>query len=68
MARVYVEGETHTQTIEGWFSLLKNGLRGTHHGVSHKWLQGYVNEYVWRWNRRSDGRSMFHDLLATAMA
>jgi transposase-like protein len=67
-ARIYVEGETHTQTIEGWFSLLKNGIRASHHGVSHKWLQGYVNEYVWRWNRRGIGHSMFLDVIAEAVS
>ena len=67
-ARIYVEGDTHTQTIDGWFGLLKNGIRATHHGVSLKWLQGYLNEYAWRWNRRDNGRSMFHDLLAEATA
>jgi transposase len=67
-ARIYVEGDVHTQTIDGFFGLLKNGLRATHHGVSHKWLQGYLNEYAWRWNRRDNGRSMFHDLLGAAMA
>jgi transposase len=67
-ARIYVEGDVHTQTIDGWFGLLKNGIRATHHGVSLKWLQGYLNEYAWRWNRRDNERSMFHDLLATAMA
>ncbi len=63
-ARVYVDGDCHTQTIDGFFGLLKNGIRATHHGVSHKWLQGYLNEYAWRWNRRDDRRSMFRDLIA----
>ena len=67
-ARIYVDGDTHTQTIDGFFGLLKNGTRATHHGVSVKWLQGYLNEYAWRWNRRNDVTSMFHDLLETAMA
>ena len=66
-ARVYVEGDVHTQTVDGFFGLLKNGIRATHHGVSHKWLQGYCNEYAWRWNRRDSERSMFHDLLETAV-
>jgi transposase-like protein len=66
LARVYVQGDTHTQTIDGFFGLLKNGIRATHHGVSHKWLQGYLNEYAWRWNRRGNGRSMFLDLIAAA--
>lgn len=66
-ARIYVEGDTHTQTIEGFFGLFKNGVRGAYHAVSQKWLQGYVNEYSWRYNRRDSGRSMFHDLLAQAV-
>lgn len=66
MARVYVEGDTHTQTIDGFFGLVKNAIRGVHHGVSHKWLQGYLNEYVWRWNRREQPRAMFLDLIDSA--
>jgi transposase len=62
-ARIYVDGDVHTQTIDGFFGLLKNGIKATHHGVSAKWLQGYCNEYAWRWNRRDNGRAMFLDLL-----
>jgi transposase-like protein len=66
-AKVYVEGDTHTQTIDGFFGLFKNAVRGVHHGVSHKWLQGYLNEYTWRWNRRKQERgAMFHDLIDQA--
>ncbi len=61
--RVYVSGDIHTQTIEGFWSLVKRGIDGTHHAVSAKWLQGYVNEYVWRYNHRGDGRAMFATLL-----
>jgi transposase len=63
IAKVYVEGDVHTPTIDGFFGLLKNGIRATHHGVSAKWLQGYCNEYAWRWNRREDGHVMFLDLI-----
>lgn len=51
-ANVYVSGNVHTQTIEGFWSLVKNGIRGTHHSVSAKYLQGYVNEYAFRYNFR----------------
>lgn len=61
--RVYVDGHIHTQTIEGFFSTFKNGVRGVYHHVSKKWLQGYLNEYAWRYNRRGNGRAMFLDLL-----
>ena len=65
-ARIYVQGDVHTQTIDGFFGLVKNAIRGVHHGVSEKWLQGYLNEYVWRWNRRGENNTMFLDLLDAA--
>jgi transposase len=64
--RVYVSGDVHTQTIEGWFGLMKNGIRGTYHAVSTKWLQGYLNEYAWRYNMRLDRRVMFKALVLRA--
>ena len=64
--KVYVSGDVHTQTIEGFFSLLKNGIRGVYHSVSEKWLQGYLNEYAWRYNHRDSGESMFKTLLLRA--
>jgi transposase len=59
-----VQGDVHTQTIEGFFGLFKNCVRGAYRAVSHKWLQGYLNEYAWRYNRRKMDGSMFHALLA----
>jgi transposase len=66
--RVYVDGHIHTQTIEGFFSTFKNGVRGVYHNVSKKWLQGYLNEYAWRYNRRGNGRAMFLDLLGESVS
>jgi transposase len=67
--RVYVSGDVHTQTIEGFWSLVKRGIGGTHHAVSAKYLQGYLNEYVWRYNNRDmDGPAMFLLLLDRAAA
>jgi transposase len=64
--RVYVSGDVHTQTIEGFFGLMKSGIRGTYHAVSSNWLQGYLNEYAWRYNHRSDERAQFASLLLRA--
>jgi transposase len=61
--RVYASGDVHTQTIEGFFGNVKNGIAGNYHGVSVKWLQSYVNEYAWRYNHRDSGRAMFDALL-----
>jgi hypothetical protein len=65
---IYVNGSVHTNTIEGFFSLVKNGIRGVYHSVSAKWLQGYLNEYAWRYNQRHslDDRALFETLLLRA--
>ncbi len=64
--RIYVEGPVHTQTIEGFFGHFKTDLRGTHHSISAKWLPGYLNEWVWKWNHRKDDEAMFRSLLVNA--
>jgi transposase len=65
---VYVSGDVHTNTIEGFWSLVKNGIRGVYHNVSKQHLQGYLNEYAWRYNNRagSSTRSQFETLLLRA--
>lgn len=67
---VYVSGNVHTNTIEGFWSLVKRGIGGTHHAVSQKYLQGYLNEYAWRYNHRDrlDGPAQFGLILARAAA
>ncbi len=62
-AGVYVSGDVHTNTIEGFWSLTKRGIGGVYHSVSAKHLQGYLNEYAWRYNHRDDERSQFETLL-----
>ena len=57
----YVRGRVHTSTVEGFFGNAKNGIAGNYHGVSRKWLQGYLNEYAWRYNHRADARADFPD-------
>jgi transposase len=59
----YVIGGAHTNTIEGFFGHLKPSIRGTYRKVSHRWLQGYLNEFTWRYNHRHDRQSMFEQLL-----
>jgi transposase-like protein len=48
----YVRGHAHTNTIEGFWSQLKRSLDGTYHAVSPKYLQSYVDEFVFRYNYR----------------
>jgi transposase-like protein len=48
----YVRGEAHTNTVEGYFSILKRGIIGTFHHVSPQHLQRYVSEFDFRYNHR----------------
>jgi transposase-like protein len=65
--KVYVHGDVHTQTIEGFWALLKNGLRGVYHGVGTQHLQSYLDEYTFRYNHRDDARGMFPTMLTRAI-
>lgn len=48
----YVRGDVHTNTVEGYFSILKRGIIGTFHHVSPQHLQRYATEFDFRYNHR----------------
>jgi transposase-like protein len=48
----YVRGDVHTNTIEGYFSILKRGIVGTYHHVSPLHLKRYLAEFDFRYNER----------------
>ena len=49
----YVRGDVHTNTIEGYFSILKRGINGVYHHVSQQHLKRYLAEYDFRYNERA---------------
>jgi hypothetical protein len=48
----YVRGDVHTNTIEGYFSIMKRGITGVYHHVSPQHLKRYLAEYDFRYNER----------------
>lgn len=63
----YVKGDTHTNNVEGFWSQLKRSVNGTYHFVSPKYLQQYVNEFSYRYNRRNDITPVFHSTIARVL-
>jgi len=61
-AKVYVDGDVHTNTVESAFSLLKRGIVGTWHRISAKHLSAYLDEMEFRFNNRSNPY-LFRDTL-----
>lgn len=48
----YVRGDVHTNTIEGYFSIMKRGITGIYHHVSQQHLKRYLAEFDFRYNER----------------
>jgi len=63
-SHVYVNGNVHTNTIEGFWSQLKRSINGTYHHVTVEHLQEYVDEYSFRYSHRNDEQPMFKTMLA----
>lgn len=64
----YVNGNVHTNNIEGFWNITKDAVCGTYNHVSRKYLQRYCDEVSFRFNNRkvSKGES-FCDLFANCM-
>lgn len=63
----YVRGAFHTNTIEGFWSILKRGIYGIYHNVSPKHLQRYCDEFSYRYNTRKEANNeRFNNTLKNA--
>jgi transposase-like protein/predicted RNA-binding Zn-ribbon protein involved in translation (DUF1610 family) len=60
----WANGIIHVNTIEGFWSQLKRSINGTYHCVSPKYLQSYVDEFVYRYNHRHFLDSYFSLILS----
>ena len=48
----YVRGDAHSNTVEGYFAILKRGINGTYHHVSEAHLKRYLSEFDFRYTYR----------------
>lgn len=48
----YVRGQVHTNTIEGYFSIFKRGMKGVYQHCDEKHLHPYLSEFDFRYNNR----------------
>ena len=64
----YVDGPVHTNTIEGFFSIFKRGMKGTYQHCREKHLHRYLAEFDFRYNHRvangTDDRTRADNALA----
>ena len=51
-AKEYVRGAVYTNTVEGYFSILKRGIYGVYQHVSEAHLQRYLCEFDFRYSNR----------------
>jgi ISXO2-like transposase domain len=58
----YVMGDTHTNTIEGFWALVKRSWYGQHHHYSTKWAAHYISEVTFKYNNRNNAE-VFNGLL-----
>jgi transposase-like protein len=48
----YTRGDVHTNTLEGYYSIFKRGMKGVYQHCSEKHLHRYVAEFDFRYNHR----------------
>jgi transposase-like protein len=52
-------GQVSNKTIEGAFSLFKRGIVGSYHKIDEVYMDAYLQEFCWRYNRRKQQSQMF---------
>jgi len=61
----YARDGVHVNALEGYWSMLKKGIRSTHIHVSSEYLINYSKEFEYRYNNRKQPEGMFTDLLTS---
>lgn len=67
-SKQFSKGIVHVNTIEGFWSYVKNGIRGSFKAVSKKYLPFYLVEYEWKYNHRNYRGNEFEKFLKNALS
>ncbi|MEK7680464.1 MAG: IS1595 family transposase, partial [Patescibacteria group bacterium] len=59
----YVRGDVHVNNVESFWAHIKRSIKGTHKAVSKKYLQSYLDGFVWHRNNRYSDKARFEALL-----
>lgn len=63
----YVRGPVHVNNVETFWSHVKRSIKGTHKVVSKKYLQNYLDGFVFHYNNRYSDKERFSVLLGTIL-
>jgi len=63
----YGKGIRTVNTIEGFWSILKNGIRGSYRSISKKYLPFYLAEFSYKYNNRHLQKNSFEKLLVNTL-
>ena len=66
-SKSFSRGIVHVNTIEGFWSYLKNGIKGSFKAISKKYLPLYLIEYEWKFNHRLYKGNEFEKFLKNAL-
>lgn len=63
----YVRGDVHVNNVESFWAHVKRSIRGTHKSVSNRYLQEYLDAFVFHYNNRHNDNDRFAVLLGTLL-
>lgn len=66
-SKQYSKGIVHINTIEGYWSYVKNGIKGSFKAISKKYLPIYLVEFEWKYNHRNYRGNQLEKFLKNAL-
>ncbi len=65
--KVYARANIHVNSVERFWSHIKRSIKGTHKSISKKYVQSYLDAFVFHYNNRHNDRQRFSSLLGAVL-